>query len=435
MRRTSRRGGLFSLLVVASCALCIGLAEGQTYSVDDLGPLIDVPGRTDSGPHAINDAGSVVGANAVGGFYQALLYRSSWTDLGTLGGSESLAGGLNDSAQVVGYSQTGAAGTNAFLWTPGATGGVAGNPQMQSLGTLGGPVSEAYAINASGQVTGYSDAPAHPATQQHAFLYSAGAMTDLGQQLSGLVNSYGYGINTEGHVVGAAYDVSYTTPHPFFFDGSTTQDLGVFGGLGATAQAINKWDNIAGYLTTTSSFDHAFSYSSGTVTDLGTLGGHYSYALGMNNSNAIVGGSFTDIKDSIYHAFVCNNGKMVDLNGLLDASGAGWTLSEARAINDVGQITGVGVLNGANHTFRLTPLITANAPPQIKSIQTSGSDVIVRFTTIAARSYALQTNGALSTKDWGNLVTNIPGNGGTVVVTNFGGIGASRRFYRVMLSP
>ena len=33
---------------------------------------------------------------------------------------------------------------------------------------------------------------------------------------------------------------------------------------------------------------------------------------------------------------------MLDLNTLLDASGAGWTLSVALAINDSGQITTVG---------------------------------------------------------------------------------------------
>jgi probable HAF family extracellular repeat protein len=426
---------LSRLSLLASGALLLGTAAGQTYSVEDLGPLSDLPSRTDSGPYGINLSGDVAAANVTNGSYHAMLYNGSWKDLGTLGGSESLAGGLNDSAQVVGYSQTSAGDTNAFLWTPGAATGVPGNPQMQNLGTLGGSVSQAYAINNSGQITGYSDVPSRPTVRQHVFVYSSGAMTDLGQQLGNLVNSFGYGINAAGHIAGTAYDSAYTAPHAFFFNGSTLTDLGLFGGLGSSVSAINNSDTIAGYLTTTSSLDHAFSYRAGAVTDLGTLGGHYSYALGLNNSNAIVGGSFADSKDSIYHAFVWQNGAMADLNGLLDSTGAGWTLVEARAVNDAGRITGIGQLGGINHVFRLSPLLTTNQAPKITSIQTSGANVILHFTTMASRTYAVLTNATLSSTGWGNLATNIVGNGGTVAVTNLSGISSLPKFYRVRLLP
>ena len=426
---------LSRLSLLASAALLLGTAAGQTYSVEDLGPLSDLPGRTDSGPHGINRSGDVAAANVTNGSYHAILYNGSWKDLGTLGGNESIAAGLNDSAQVVGYSQTSAGDTNAFLWTPGGATGVSGNPQMQNLGTLGGPVSEAYAINDAGQTTGYSDVTSRTTVHQHVFVYSSGAMTDLGQQLSNLVNSFGYGINASGHIAGTAYDNAYTAPHAFFFNGSTLTDLGLFGGVGSSASAINNSDMIAGYLTTTSFWDHAFSYQAGVLADLGTLGGHYSYALGLNNSNAIVGGSFADSKDSIYHAFIWQNGAMADLNGLLDSTGAGWTLVEARAINDAGQITGIGQLGGANRVFRLSPLLTTNQAPEITSIRTSGANVILRFTTVASRTYALQTNATLSSIGWGNLATNILGNGGTIAVTNTSGIASLPKFYRVRLLP
>src|SRR5262252_2366020 len=54
------------------------------------------------------------------------------------------------------------------------------------LGTLGGNGSSANAINASGQVTGFSylmfatPTNPNPNTQWHAFLYSGGVMRDLG---------------------------------------------------------------------------------------------------------------------------------------------------------------------------------------------------------------------------------------------------------------
>jgi probable HAF family extracellular repeat protein len=48
---------------------------------------------------------------------------------------------------------------------------------------------------------------------------------------------------------------------------------------------------------------------------------------------------------------------MRNLNDLLDPSGAGWTLRDAIAINDAGQIVGYGTSPpGAQHGFLLTPV-------------------------------------------------------------------------------
>jgi len=413
---------------IAACGLVSEHICAQTYTVADLGPLSDLPGRTDSGPSSINSSGSVAGANVVSGFYHAMVYSGSWNDLGTLGGSESLAGGINDSGQVAGYSQTAAGATNAFLWTPG------GNPQMRNLGTLGGSVSEAYAINNSGQVTGYSDVAGPTGPRQHAFVYSGGSLKDIGQSLTVSVNSYGYGINSSGHVTGTAYDAHYSSAHAFFYDGATTTDLGLLGGVGCSPLALNNQDTLVGYISLSLISDHAFRYATGTVTDLATLGGHYSYALAINNSNAIVGGSFVDSMDSSYHAFIWANGTMTDLNTLLDQSGAGWTLAEARAINDAGQIAGVGNFGGANHAFRLTPSTTTSIqPPRIQSLKMSGSNVIIQFTTVLNQHYNLQGSASLLPASWTNLQTNIIGTGGTLSITN--SAASKVQFYRIQLAP
>jgi probable HAF family extracellular repeat protein len=381
----------------------------------------------------MNRSGAVCGANAINGSYHAVVYNGSWQDLGTLGGAESLASGIDSSGRVVGYAQATDGSTNAFLWTPGGTDGVPSNPQMKNLGNLGSPACEAFSINSSGQVVGYSSLSSSPTALQHAFLYSGGKMNDVGQNLTVLVNSYGYGINALGHVVGTAYDASFTAPHAFFWDGKTATDLGLFGGLGSSALAINDRDTIIGYLTTTASLDRGFSYAGGTMTDLGTLGGDFSYALSINNSNVIVGGSFVDTSDVVYHAFIWTNGLIADLNGLIDQSGAGWTLIEARAINDGGQITGVGTLGGVNHAFLLNPGSTSGPVPNITSIQTIGSLVVMQFTTVAGKSYSVQTNATLLHGGWGDLVTNILGTGSVVSVTNALGP-APADFYRVRLS-
>jgi probable HAF family extracellular repeat protein len=61
---------------------------------------------------------------------------------------------------------------------------------------------------------------------------------------------------------------------------------------------------------------------------------------------------------------------MTDLNDLLP-NGSGWTLAEATAINNSGQVVGVGVHNGQNHAFLLTPFDI-----KIDSIRTTDSQEI-----------------------------------------------------------
>jgi probable HAF family extracellular repeat protein len=92
------------------------------------------------------------------------------TDLGTLGGTVSGAQAINAAGQITGYSfiAGGAAVTHAFLYSDGS---------MADLGTLGGNVGEGNGINSSGQVAGYATS-ATPAYR--AFLYSDGTMNDWG---------------------------------------------------------------------------------------------------------------------------------------------------------------------------------------------------------------------------------------------------------------
>ena len=81
----------------------------------------------------------------------------SVTDLGTLGGSNSVPWGINDRGQVVGRSETpdidpnsGFPTFHAFLWNKGV---------MHDLGTLGGQYSQALlgGINSEGQVVGEAE--------------------------------------------------------------------------------------------------------------------------------------------------------------------------------------------------------------------------------------------------------------------------------------
>jgi probable HAF family extracellular repeat protein len=421
---------------IVRCGLVLVAAipvHSQTYSLTDLGLVTDLPPQSESRPNAINSHSQVAGVNVSGGFYRAVRYDGSWTDLGTLGGSESFAGGIEVSGRVAGYARLGSGLVHAFLWTPGGTDGIPGNPQMKDLGTLGGNNSQGYAVNDTGQVTGYSDLAGGVDPRVHAFVYANGKMTDIGKSATVLPNSFGYGINRLGHVAGTAYDGAYAAPRAFLYDGTKGVEIGALGALGSTALSLNDADHVVGYATTVEYFDRAFHYVAGSIMDLGTLGGRYSYAIGINNSNAIVGGSFVDTADSVYHAFLYANGRMQDLNALLDATGAGWTLAEARAINDAGQIIGTGMFQGATHGFLLTP--TGGAlPPKITMVNVVGNNLLLSFHTVDQAMYLVETSQTLASGSWTVLATGIQGNGGIVSITNVGGATQPYRFYRVKVS-
>src|SRR5215207_11374984 len=96
------------------------------------------------------------------------------------------------------------------------------------------------------------------------------------------------------------------------------------------------------------------------MTDLRTLGGTSSVAKGINKSGQVVG--WSDNSSGELHAILYDstNG-MKDLNSLIPAD-SGWTIHEARAINNYGQIAATGYKDGVGqHALLLSP--TNGSPP------------------------------------------------------------------------
>jgi len=279
-----------------------------------------------------------------------------WTDLGILAGyKESFTTGINDSAQIVGYSLKpgsngwGEAQPEAFLWANGA---------LTDLGTLGGAQSEATAINNAGQIVGYSTTTAADVPYD-AFLYSNGKLQDLGTL--GGTYSQATGINNSGQIVGYTTVFNSLAPartRAFLWNGpGNVTDLGTLGGASSQAAAINDAGEVVGNSTTAvgEKAPSAFLWSNGQMTNLGTLGGIFSYATGINESGQIVGYSSTGPGLPGFttpHAFLYSDGTMTDLNSLLP-SGSGWVLTTAMAINNQGAIVGMGYLNGQQDGYVL----------------------------------------------------------------------------------
>jgi probable HAF family extracellular repeat protein len=123
-----------------------------------------------SSGNGINREGSVTGAADTESRSQHafLSEGGQMTDLGTLGGENSVGNGINRADAITGWSDTASGAMHAFVYVDGT---------MRDLGTLGGDFSEGNSINASREIVGDSS-EADNATI-HAFIYRNHKMTDL----------------------------------------------------------------------------------------------------------------------------------------------------------------------------------------------------------------------------------------------------------------
>jgi len=289
---------------------------GRYYTATPLPTL----GGTSTQGYGINDRGQITGRSYIAGnaAVHAFLYSGgAMTDLGTLGGTNSEGRGINNAGQVTGWAQRRGSEPHAFLYSAGT---------MSDLGTLGGTHSAGYGINDSGQVTG--DSSIYAPSVLAAFLYTGGAMTSLPV---GHVYNHALDINNSGQVVGWGSNPGTPWTWAFLYsDGAITQ-LSSGKPAGSKAYGINDRGQVTG------GQGSAWVYSDGSMTDLGTLGGAYSAGYAINDRGQVVGSSYTSANVS-FHAFVYADGTMVDLNSVVVSGLGGATLTEARGINDDGQI-------------------------------------------------------------------------------------------------
>ena len=310
--------------------------------------MIALAGDAGSEVSALNNAGQV--ALSVQTEDGAQGYAGSVNTLAALNAlpkhHASLAYGLSDTGQAAGASFNIPGHARAFWWD-GAT---------HKIGSLPGyPYSEARGISSAGDIAGFCEtghADGKRAWITRAFLRRPGeALTDLGT-LGGLYSA-AYGVNALGTVVGKADTDTFGTTHAFAWANGQMTDLGTLGGSNSVAYAVSETGTVAGTSETDDAgARHAFLYADSRMQDLTPLPGMTdSAAYALNAGGQVVGTSQTS---AVKRATLWQNGQPSDLNALLPAN-SGWTLTEARAINDHSQIAGQGFFRGKPAAFLLTP--------------------------------------------------------------------------------
>ena len=234
---------------------------------------------------------------------------------------------------------------------------------IQYLDVLGGQFAQSMAldINDAGQVVGRSSCTSNGSdTSSCAFIYENGVMTDLmasldptnPTQISSATN-----INNNGLIIGDSNAV-------------TT----IIGGVGDVSellidnQPVSVTDlNDLGDITGSLAFKDSFLFRDDTLSLISIIGAEKTSTSSLNN-NATVVGSY-DVPSGLFepeyglplfisNAFIYTDEEgALDLYDLVDGESLGWdSFLIASDINDLGNIVGIGEIDGVRQAFMLTPV-------------------------------------------------------------------------------
>ena len=322
------------------------------YEVVDMGSL---PGQTASSSGSINNNGVVVGTYTLSFFNlnlnRAFVYKNcAMNDLGTLGGTEASATGVNDQNEIVGWARRADGTQRAFHYASGVMSDLGGSTFLSEraaaisnglfkipVGLQGGTSGVWYFGG-----TAYSIGPfIEEVTAVNEYLQATGLMRTASNSIVGGVSAGSFGPWTQIKGLPSA-----PKARPMGINQNQYT-------AGIAAGDIQDPLNNGQFVLLPPFRAFVSNDPNSPAKDLGTLGGQNSGANGINNHNWVVGWSDPAGGGAI-RAFLYNGSTIIDLNTRL-VNGAGWVLSDATAINDNDQIVGNGFYKGQPRAFLLLP--------------------------------------------------------------------------------
>ncbi len=360
--------------IAAFAALAAGALAGQPYTLTDLGNLGSSATATAvstvaSQPRVVGDGTETSGNSSAWYWTQGAgmidLGPTLVTDLGSTG---SQATGVNASGQIVGtYSTSSLANGNyesepiynGFVSTNGGTPTEMALPAGFAIETLSG-------INNNGLVAGWGEMPSDPTVRPFTYNVNTKAFTPLGTASGNSIEVNA--VNATGWLAGQGGTSVITA---YTWNGTAWNNLGSVADKTTYSYGIDANGDVVGYSLNSANKKMAFycpynGSSWGTPVDLGVIPSSAdtaSIAKGINDQGQIVGYEYaTAISAATAFLSGTTSGSAVALSSLVSNTN-GWTLEQATAIDNTGDIVG-GMTNAYNvsDAFLLTnPLLAGDA--------------------------------------------------------------------------
>ena len=358
------------------CGLLASPLAAQDYVIIDIGAMT---GAGSSMATAINSEGVVVGAYWDSDIKsaQGFIYNSRVDAFQAMEplpeGDGFVPSDINAGGLVVGVSQNTA--TEVFLYDRGV--------YTNLVSKARGGSAVVNAINDAGVYVGSARPPREGRDGKSQSLALRGRIFNPPEmqhdraEREGSISTQAslQDVNNSGVAVGATITIDFVYPgfiqqtRAIRSDEGGIQELGSLPGKSyAVAGSINDEGKIAGTAFNCASDGFTITDREAFVLDganrysLGTLPqttGSYAFHI-ANKTDAVVGACERDSRDgstsTVPFLYTLQDG-MRDLNSLLSpADQQKWKLTEARSINELGQIVGTGTFNGDQRAFLLNPI-------------------------------------------------------------------------------
>ena len=347
---------LIAIFCFAACGLVPNLAA-QSYDITELGTLSATPSdEVRSGD--INNLGFVHGENDKSGTVPGTQQTRAFVWDGvtqlevfpTFTGT-TFKGRMNDLGQCVGYQPAMVGGSielHGYLWDS-----INGTSDLD-FGLRG--FTRCYDINNSEVIIGVftSETILNSRYQYRGFIYDSKINLFYELPTLGGRESKAIAINDDNYVVGTTYDASGTQL------GFLWKPLGGMVAIHGMRQPQDISDSsvVVGYDIDASGLVQPYSYDthSGVLSALPLPSGYTSGAANGNNSNGQAVGYGKD-SGGVQHALLWEDLNTVTVIASHVNNGGAWSITGANNINELGEISGTGLINNARRAYKLSPVL------------------------------------------------------------------------------